>query len=541
MDERAEERRREALIEAGLTLASELSLPAALQKITELACRVADARYGALGVLSRDGTTLEDFITYGVTEAEREAIGHLPEGHGILGVLITEAHPLRLHSIQDDPRSHGFPPNHPRMTTFLGVPVKVRNRVFGNLYLTEKRGGGDFTPEDEEAVKTLASQAGITIENARLYREAKLGRDRLQAVNEVTAEILSGSSAEDVLHLVAARARELVGAALASIVTPTDDGERLVVRAAEGAMADRLQDATLEARGSISEQVMRTGSPLMIPSLADDPRVQQPAVGVGGVGPGLFVPLGISTSPFGTLMVANLEGGPGFADEDLEVVRLFARQAAVAVEYARARAELQRLAVLEDRERIAQELHDGVIQALFAVGMGLQATSAKTGDAGLQERLAGAVTEIDGVIRDLRNYIFALHTGSEADRQLDLALRELAKGFDENDTVTVVAEVDPQTAAIFSGHAAEILQMAREALSNAVRHAAATTVRLSLRREHGEVVLEVEDDGTGFDLEGAAGKGDGLANLRARAEALGGRLEIESAGEGTTVRIRVPT
>jgi signal transduction histidine kinase len=364
--------RRDALVQAGLVLASELSLPSILQKIVELACEVADARYGALGVLNPDGRMIFDFITHGVTEEERRAIGDLPVGKGILGLLITEARPIRLARIQDHPRSVGFPPNHPPMTSFLGVPIQVRGRVYGNLYLTEKRGAPEFTPEDEEAVVTLAAQAGVAIENARLHED------------------------------------------------------------------------------------------------------------------------------------------------------------------------LRRLAVLEDRERIAQELHDGVIQSLFAVGMGLQAAGAMADHPEtVRARLDAAVNDVDRVIRDLRNYIFGLGSGP-ADRGLSRALHGLADELRRGSDIAIRIDVDPAATGALSSRATDIVQFAREALTNAVRHSGAATVSLEITRDDGSFVLEIEDDGKGFDLEAAEGRGRGLGNLRARAQTLGASLDIASdPGLGTRVRLRV--
>jgi signal transduction histidine kinase len=373
-------RRQEALVQAGLVLASELSLPAVLQKIVELACEVADARYGALGVLAPEGDKLEDFVTHGVTEEERRDIGSLPVGRGILGVLIREAHPLRLPRIKDDPRSVGFPPNHPPMTSFLGVPVSVRGRVYGNLYLTEKRGAPEFTEDDERAVVTLASQAGVAVENARLWEE--------------------------------------------------------------------------------------------------NARIQE---------------------------------------------------------------ELKRLAVLEDRERIAKELHDGVVQSLFAVGMSLQATEAMAPSDAVRSRLEAAVEDVDRVIRDLRNYIFGLGPGGRADVELERALEGLVEEFRRGSDVAIRLEIDPEAASILAGKAPDLVQVVRESVSNAVRHAGAQTLSVVLARRGTEAVLEIEDDGKGFDLEEARGKGHGLTNLGARAEALGGRLEIDSTpGDGTLVRVLMP-
>lgn len=370
----AEDRRQEALIQAGLILASELSLPAVLQKIVALAAQVADARYGALGVLASTGEEIHDFITVGVTEEERRAIGNLPRGEGILGALINDPEPLRLRRITDDSRSVGFPPNHPPMTSFLGVPVRVRDRVYGNLYLTEKRGADEFTEEDQRAVITLASQAGVAIENARLWQDNR------------------------------------------------------------------------------------------------------------------------------------------------------------------------RLAVLEDRERIAKELHDGVVQSLFAVGMALQAGQDLVSDPGaVGKRLQESVGHIDDVIRDLRNYIFGLGPAGTADRELDRALNALADEFRRGSDVAIRVDVDPEAASIATPHAADLVQVAREAISNAVRHGQPQTLSVVLAKEDDEIVLEVEDDGRGFDPDAPAVGGRGLASLRERAAALGGRLEIRSAtGEGTAVRAHVP-
>jgi signal transduction histidine kinase len=363
--------RRDKLIEAGLALASELSLDAVLQRIIELAVEITDARYGALGVIGPGGE-LAEFITTGITPEEREAIGAPPHGRGILGALIREGRPLRIPDISADPRSVGFPPNHPDMTSFLGAPIVVRGGVFGDIYLTEKEGAPEFDEGDEQAVLVLAAQAGIAIENARLYQE------------------------------------------------------------------------------------------------------------------------------------------------------------------------VNRLAVLEDRERIARELHDGVIQALFAVGMGLQGTALMSSDEELARRLEGAVAEIDRVIRDLRNYIFGLRPGILADRQLDEALRHLGEEFQQKTGVTTVVDVDPTVASELTATAADILQMARESLSNVGRHAEASTCRVSLYRRDDQAVLEIDDDGTGFDPVSAK-RGDGLTNLETRVEAMGGSLSIESApDQGATIKIVLP-
>jgi two-component system, NarL family, sensor histidine kinase DevS len=530
--------RYERLFEAGLVLSAELSLPATLQRIVELAADISSARYGALGVLGPDGTITE-FITTGITAQERAAIGHIPVGRGILGVLIDEAAPLRLRDLAADPRSVGFPPNHPPMHSFLGAPVTARGRVFGNLYLTEKQGADQFDADDERALVLLAAQAGVAIENAHLYEEVADRARRLEAVRAITAAILADTDGAELLGLVVRHARGLVGADLATIAIPAGEGE-LVVEAADGVAADELRGAVFPVEGSVTGEVIRTGKPVVLADAAADERVVQPVVGVE-IGPALLVPLAARGRTFGALTVANSRGGAPLREAAVQLVESFAQQAAVALEYARLQRELQRLAVLEDRERIAKELHDGAIQALFAVGMGLQGSAMLAGDSELRQRIEGAVEELDRVIRDLRNYIFGLRPGILADRQLDEALQRLVEQFQQRSGVLAVAEIDPSVAAELAARAGDVVQLAREALSNVSRHAEASTCRVSLYRAGEGAVLEIDDDGRGFDPAEATGAGQGLRNLRDRAAALGGHAEIHGVpAEGTRVRVTLP-
>jgi two-component system, NarL family, sensor histidine kinase DevS len=533
--------RNSMLLEAGLTLASELSLPAILQRLVELAVELTGARYGALGVLGRDGMLI-DFITTGVTEDERRAIGHLPVGRGILGVLIRDVRPLRLADLTQDPRSVGFPPSHPRMRSFLGAPVVARGLVYGNLYLTNKQGAAEFSVEDERALVVLAAQAGVAIDNARLYEEAQRRSRRLEALRELAAAILSGSPLDTALGLAARHSRELVEADLATIALPVPGGaaDALVLEVADGHGADRLRGLEVPVGGSLWGEVLRTGKTVVIADSAADERVFRQVVEVGELGPAMFVPLRSQGQTFGTLLVARQGGRPGFADADVELMESFADQAAVAFQYASAQQQIQRLALLEDRERIARELHDGAIQALFAAGMNLQGTAMLAGDPRIDHRIQDVIGELDRVIRDLRNYIFGLRPGLLADRQLDTALRELAGELERRSDVTTVVEVDPQVASELAPQAADVVQLVREALSNVSRHAQATTCRVSLRRE-GEVgVLKVDDDGRGFDPERVQ-RGQGLGNLATRAADLGAELRIHSdPAEGTTVSVRIP-
>ena len=477
--------RRDRLIETGLDLARERSTEAVLRRIVELGVDLTDATYGALGVLEPGAKHLSRFITVGADPEVVAAIGDPPVGHGLLGVLIEQPEPLRVEVIGAHERSVGFPANHPPMTTMLGAPIVAHGVVLGDLYLTDKRNGAPFTDEDQAAVVILAAQAAIAIENARLHESAR-GRTRLlEAFRSIAIAILDGADPDATLERIASHAATLVGATHA-VVT-----------------ADGAEAATAE-------------------------------------GPSIAASLRSGDAAFGALVATRAPGAAPFDDEDAEVLASFADQAAIALAHAQALAEARRALVLEDRERIAKELHDGVIQSLFAVGMGLQGSALLTAEPELAARIEGAVGEIDRAIRDLRNYIFGLRPGALADRQLDEALRGLATEFEERSGVVTAVEIDGHAAAELASAATDILQIAREGLSNVGRHARAATCRLSLRREDGAVVLEIDDDGEGFDP-ARGGTGMGLPNLRDRARALGGELSLDAApGRGTLLRVTLP-
>ena len=533
--------RNDQLLDSVLVLASNLSIQVVLQRIIELAVKLTNARYGALGVVGSDGRLL-DFITTGITPEERLAIGPLPVGEGILGVLIRDAKPLRLRRITDDPRHVGFPANHPPMESFLGAPVQARGKVFGNIYLTQKMGAPEFDAEDEAALVVLATHAGVAIENARLYEEARRRGQWLEAVREISSSILAGTEIDDVLQIIVRRARELVDAATATIVTPASGGDRdsLTIKVADGAHSNELVGLAVPTQGSVSGDVIRSGQPAVLADASRDGRTYQPMIALGNMGPMVLVPLVLRGRPFGALAVANAVGGPGFDEEAVRLVQTFADQASVALEYGRAQIELNRLSVLDERERIGRELHDGVIQSLFSVGMGLQATAARSRDPEVESRVESAVVEIDRAIRDLRNYIFGLRPGILADRQLEQALEDLAREFEEKSGVTTVTDIDGTVAAELAPRAADLVQLTREALSNVGKHAQAATCRVSLHRDGDQAILEIDDDGQGFDP-AAPHTGLGLRNLNERGAAIGGRVIVESkAGEGTTVRFTMP-
>jgi PAS domain S-box-containing protein len=393
-------------------------------------------------------------------------------------------------------------------------------------------------------VTAIRDQAGSLLGFSKIVRditERKRQDDRLRAVLEVAQATLEGRGEDELRRLIAQRARELAESALGMVVLLDPEEETLIIAAANGPRADAIMGSRAPLAGSVTEQVLATGRSLVMDGAATGPAARVSVLVDGDIGPSLTVRLASGQRVIGGLAVSNERGGRGFTDGDRQLLELFAAQAAVAIDYTRVREDLQRFAILEDRERIGRELHDGAIQALFAVGMGLQGMAIMTTDAVLSARLEATVGQVDDVIRDLRSYIFGLRPGQAADRHLGRALRELAEQLEQQHGVACAVDVDEAVAARLAGQAADIVQMAREALSNVGRHAGAATCRLSLRGEPGFAVLAIEDDGRGFVAGGRDG-GWGLRNLGERAAAMGGSLDIASVpGEGTTVSLRMPT
>jgi two-component system, NarL family, sensor histidine kinase DevS len=531
--------RKDALLEAGLALASELSLPIVLQRIVDVAAQVTDARYGALGVIG-EGNRLVEFVTTGLSARQRQAIGELPTGRGVLGLLIKEPHPVRIRNIGDHPQSVGFPVNHPAMRSFLGAPIQAMGRVFGNIYLADKRSADEFSDDDEAAIVILATQAGVAVANATLYEEVRSRQRGLEALRDITERVLSGGTEAALLESIAEHARDLADADAATVVTGSGAPGELVVSAAAGAHASEVLGQRVPAEGSISGAVMDSGVGMIFDDVSQDPRTYQPVVRLSRSGPAFFVPLRVPGGVAGTLMVANLKGGKRFPEETRRLVASLADAASVALDYDRVQSELRRLGLLEERERIAKELHDGIIQSLFAVGMGLQGTALMAGDQELTNRIEQAVEQLDSVIRDLRNYIFGLRPGILADRQLEQALHSLGEDMQARSGEQVEVLVDAALAARLSPHSSDIVQLTREALSNVARHAGATKAKVRLERDGSRAALVIEDDGVGFEVDGDSA-GSGLKNMRARAAGLGGTMRIESAaGKGTTLRISFP-
>lgn len=397
-----------SLLEAVLSVGRELDLEQALRSIVEAAAALVDARYAALGVIGPDGRRLSDFLTVGVDEEQIARIGAYPEGHGILGELIRHPEPLRLTKLSEHPGSYGFPAHHPPMNTFLGVPIRVRDQVFGNLYLTEKRGGAQFDEEDESVLSTLAVAAGVAIDNARLYEESRLRERWLRAIAEITRRLMSGSERGEVLGLIAERAREITGAALAVVAVPMADTDALTVELAIGQEAETHQGLVLPADDSLTGRAFAGAAPVTSADISSDERVSSGPPRFVGLGPAVAVPIGTGDGVRGVVLLVRATGRPTFSEEETEPLQGFAAQAAVAMELAERRKDAEQIAVLEDRDRIARDLHDLAIQRLFATGMTLQSAGRFIDHAEASGRVLRAVDDLDETIKIIRSTIFGL-------------------------------------------------------------------------------------------------------------------------------------
>ncbi|MER7764327.1 GAF domain-containing protein [Streptomyces sp. NPDC097619] len=535
-----------SLLEAVVSVGRELDLAQVLRRIVEAAALLVDAQYGALGVIGPDGRTLSQFLTVGLTEDAISEIGPLPAGHGLLGEVIHHPEPLRLTDLGAHSSSYGFPSHHPPMRTFLGVPIQVRDEVFGNLYLTDKRGGVDFDPEDETVISTLSVAAGVAIDNARLFEGAQRQQRWLRANAEITERLLSGSSRPAVLELIARRAQEITGARLADIAMPEPAGEGLTVEFAAGADRSERQGVVVALGDTLSGAAHRSGKPVTAvpaPVAGQYPAGFEAVTGAAteggsggagreGWGPAVAVPLGTAGGHSrGVLLLVRPAGDPAFGEDELEPLVAFAGQAAIALELAERRRDAEQIALLEERDRIARDLHDLAIQRLFATGMTLQSAARLVEHEGAAERVGRAVEDLDETIKIIRSTIFGLRTkdregGPGLRARAARAVGDAAATLGHPPRLTMEGLLDTEVPGDVADH---VMAALGELLSNATRHARATQVGVSLRAGGGEVVLTVSDDGRGIPPQG---RRSGLRYLDERAQGLGGSFAIERPETG---------
>jgi signal transduction histidine kinase len=536
------------LVETGITLTSELSLDAVLQRLVEAAAEITGAQYAALGVIDRTGRSLERFLTVGISEELSKEIGDLPVGRGILGVLIKDARPLRLHDLREDPRSAGFPPGHPPMKTFLGVPITLRGVTYGNLYLTEKV-EGDFTDEDEELVQLLAAQAAVAIENARLYESARRWLRQLESMTEVGNAIASETDLPVLLELIARHLRELIGARLVLIALPAGDSH-LRIEASDHGEARKAVGLTLSRRESKSGRALERRRAERVDSLIDDiefdrdsfreiceqTRLPMPTAGV-------FVPLLVHDRAIGVIAIHDKVGGGSddlrFNDEDVRIAEWFAHRAAAAVDLSQRvqRDALRRVVAAQEleRKRLARELHDETGQALTSVLLGLSGLEEAQSLDEVRTRV-GALKEMTvQTLQDVRRLAVELRPSALDDFGLVPALQRLVDGFREQ--TGLIVEFEARLADRLPDEVETALyRIVQEALTNVMKHAGARHVSVLVTLKPDAVVAIIEDDGRGFASGEEGAHGLGLLGMRERLALLDGTLTVESSpGLGTTI------
>ncbi|MFI0964380.1 GAF domain-containing sensor histidine kinase [Streptomyces sp. NPDC021080] len=534
------------LLEAVRSVGSGLELHSKLDRICETAAELADARYAAIGVVDESGEGLADFVQCGVDEETARRIGRRPDGHqGLLGALIRDPDPVRLANLTDDPRSCGFPAGHPPMRSFLGVPIRVQGEIFGNLYLTEKRGGGTFDDDDLDMVRVLATEAGIAIGHARLYEAAKQRERWIDGSVAVTTALLAGGDAEDALQIVAEQARRLSGSAAGIVLLPTEEGGLEVVAVASDQPSKALGVVVPPESELVAE--LRDGNPVFLADASADPRMRTDLT--HAYGPVMMLPLQSDGRVLGALLTPRSRDGRQFTATERTVATQFASQAALALIMAETQRDRERLAVYEDRDRIARDLHDLVIQRLFTTGMTLESAQRRSNVPEVRRGVGKAVDELDITIQEIRTAIFALRQGpaetpsglrTRVLREINMAAVPL--GFHpghrfDGPLDTLVGELT----------AKNLIAALREALSNAFRHARASRIEVTVDADallpdgRPGVRLAVADDGVGIP---EGGRRSGLKNLARRAESLGGASwygpGIGADGGGTTVVWQVP-
>jgi signal transduction histidine kinase len=534
------------LVDAGIALSSELSLDALLQRIVETAAQLTGARYAALGVVDRSGQMLERFLTTGIDAETHAAIGELPRGRGLLGLVIREAKPVRLHEIAEDPHSVGFPRHHPPMHAFLGVPILTRGAVYGNLYLTEKEGGGDFTDEDVDLTQLLAAQAAVSIENARLYESSTRWLRQLESLHEIGNALATQLELEPLLGIVAARLRELVDARIVVVALP-DTETSLRVAASAGDDEQAFVGLRLPLDGSKVGKVLERARSERVDSVVDDPEVDQQAARRLGVTTALYVPLIVNGVAIGVVVAHDKLGGdPRFADEDVRLAESLAARAAIAVDLSErvSRDSVRRVVEAQEleRKRLARELHDETGQALTSILLGLKSVEQATASEQDRARLTALRELVVTTLQGVRRLAVELRPAALDDFGLAPALDRLAETHRAHGSIELDVEVQlGEDERLPAEVETTMYRIVQEALTNVAKHADATRISILVTRKNEKVVVVIEDDGTGFDAGQVRQDALGLAGIRERVALHGGRLRIETApGKGTTVAAEVP-
>ncbi|MEO6144812.1 MAG: GAF domain-containing protein [Dermatophilaceae bacterium] len=522
-----------SLLDAVMAVTADLELSEVLTRIVRSACELVDAKYGAMGVLGPDGEHLVEFVTRGLTQEEHDAIGDLPSGHGVLGLLIREPRPRRLRDLGGHPDSYGFPPNHPPMHSFLGTPVRIRDVVFGNLYLTEKQGASEFTSDDEAILVALAAAAGIAIENARQYEWSRRQRRWLQTTGEVTQLLFEGRGEGAAMDFLAQRTRELSQAQLAMVALFDQEGDLFVraVRSGESPVASLRAEPVL---GSVLDrghwrEIVAAREPVLLLTRPGDTMVDNLSRDVRELGaadphgPTALLPILVGDVEIGVLAVSWPTDAETFVENLVPLLAALAQQMGLALVAGRSQQDRSRLAMLEDRERIARDMHDLVIQRLFATGLSLQAAERQIEHATVSARLNEAVDELDAAIKDIRHTIFELHRERPA-RQLREEIADLVRAATEPlgfaPDLTIEGPLDSLPADL----EADVVAVIREGLANVARHARATRASVSVRvASDTGIQVEVADDGVGVASHTVE---SGLDNLRQRAAARGGSMAL---------------
>ena len=544
--QQTEDGRLRALLDAGIAVSSELSIDAVLQRIVGAAAELTGAAYAALGVINQRGSGLEKFVVTGLDEATVEAIGPPPRGRGILGVLIRDATPLRLRDLGSHPESVGFPAKHPPMRSFLGVPILLRGVAYGNLYLTEKAGGQDFTDEDREVVQLLAAQAAVAIENARLYESTSRWLAQLESLTEVGNALSTEIELPRLLELIVGRLRDLIDARVVFLAMPRSNGET-VIETAAGDEAHQYVGVTLAPGSSKTARVLERQRSERVDSVIDDPEVDQSVVRRIRARSGLWVPLILRDRAIGVLVAHDKNVGDSrFSDEDVRIAEIFAQRAALAIDLSQRVASdaLRRVVAGQEleRKRLARELHDETGQALTSILLGLRSIEESSKDKPeLREAVLALREIVVETLHDVRRLAVELRPKALDDFGLVPALERLAETFAEQTDVDVHLQAALGEDRLPAEIETALYRIVQEALTNVVKHAQASIVSVVLTRKGQSVVAVVEDDGRGFDPARAREEGLGLLGMRERIALLDGRVTIESTGRGgTTVAVEVP-